>query len=211
MFNRLKRAKTTTGAPSKTAKSETYESLQRDPSQKIFDDRPEPDADFPPVALLYEGFGHFLDIMDCRRDVPGLTDIDIMGLHKEVDGFASQMNKFYKDEDARREVGLPCLARIFSARRGTQIPPLQASSIGSARADGHTTGPRGAGVFCAVFKNKITGISAIPQVELTCHVARLNAAGMDDIRELYLRWRVPCLGLTIVGELGISAFCYMKI
>ncbi|KAF8330667.1 hypothetical protein F5887DRAFT_1287113 [Amanita rubescens] len=199
MFNRLKRAKTTTDAPSKTAKSEAYESLQRDPSQKIFDDRPEPDPHFPPVALLYEGFGHFLDIMDGRRDVPGLTDIDIMELHKEVDGFASQMNRFYQNEDARREAGLPYLARIFSARRGTQIPPLQASSIGSARTDGHTTGPLGAGTFCAVFKNKITGIGAIPQVELTCYVVRLNAMRMDDDRELYLRWRVPCLGLTIIG------------
>jgi hypothetical protein len=53
-------------------------------------------------------------------------------------------------------------------------------------------------------KNRITGISAIFQVELACYVACLNA--VDAHRQLYLRWRVPCVGLTVVGEVDISAF-----
>jgi hypothetical protein len=59
------------------------------------------------------------------------------------------------------------------------------------------------------FKNWSTGVSALPQVELACYVAHLNAMGLDEVnacRQLYLRWRVPCVGLTIVGELDTSAF-----
>ena len=63
-------------APSTTAKPEIYETLQQEPSEKIFDNRPEPEANIPSVALLYEGFGHFLDIMDSCHNVPGLADID---------------------------------------------------------------------------------------------------------------------------------------
>ena len=52
------------------------------------------------------------------------------------------------------------------------------------------------------FRNKIAGINAIPQVELACYVARLNSTKVDE--QLYLGWRIPCLGLTIVGELDID-------
>ena len=45
VFDRLKRAKImiVEGAPSYTAQPEVYESLQQDPSEKILDDRPEPE------------------------------------------------------------------------------------------------------------------------------------------------------------------------
>jgi hypothetical protein len=59
------------------------------------------------------------------------------------------------------------------------------------------------------FKNWSTRVSALPQVELACCVVHLNAMGVDEVnacRQLYLRWRVPCVGLTIVGELDTSAF-----
>ena len=96
--------------------------LQLVPSEKIFDDRPKPDPDIPSVALLYEGFGHFLDIMDGRDDVPGLADINVKKLYSEVDTFASKMNEYYRDENDQRDAVLPCLTHIFSARRGIQIP-----------------------------------------------------------------------------------------
>jgi len=55
----------------------------------------------------------------------------------------------------------------------------------------------------AEFKNSIAGISSLPAVELVGYVARLNSR-MDQ--QLYEGWRVPCLGLTIIGKLDISAF-----
>ena len=90
VFDRLKRARIVMKAPSDTAKSAVYEQLQQEPSEKILDDRPEPDADIPPIPLLYEGFGHFLDIMDGRDDVPGLADVDVRELWKAVDDWILQ-------------------------------------------------------------------------------------------------------------------------
>lgn len=146
--------------------------------------------------------------MDGRHDVPGLADIDVVKLQTEVDELASKMNEYYKHEDDRREAALPCLTRIFSARRGIQIPPLSTAAIGSVRGDGHNHATHSAGTMVVEFKNRITGISAIPQVELVCYVARLNAMmnSTEAHRQLYLGWRVPCVGLTIVGyELAFYA------
>ncbi|KAF8227067.1 hypothetical protein L208DRAFT_1405999 [Tricholoma matsutake] len=208
IFHRLKCAKIVMTALSTTAKPEVFEPLQQELSEKIFDDCPKPDPDIPSIALLYEGFGHFLDIMDSRHDVPGLADIDIVKLQTEVDELASKMNKYYKHEDDWREAALPCLTRIFLACRGIQIPPLSAAAIGSVRGDGHNHATHSAGMMVVEFKNRITGISAIPQVELACYVARLNAMMnlTEAHRQLYLGWRVPCVGLTIVGyELAFYA------
>jgi hypothetical protein len=105
VFDRLKRPKIVRNAPSDTAKPAVYEPLQQQPSEKIFDDRPEPDADIPSIAL-YKGFGHFLDIMDGRDDVPGLADIDVLELKKAVDELAIKMNGYFDGEDLRREVAL---------------------------------------------------------------------------------------------------------
>jgi len=83
IFNRLKRAKIVTNAPSETAKPTLYEDIQGEPSERILDDRPEPDLDIPPVSLLYKGFGHFLDIVDGRDDVLGLADVDVWRLREK--------------------------------------------------------------------------------------------------------------------------------
>lgn len=112
------------------------------------------------------------------------------------------MNEYYGDENMRRDAVLPCVTDIFSARRGIQIPELHAEPMGSVRTDGHNTATHGAGTIVVEFRNKIAGINAIPQVELACHVARLNSTKVDE--QLYLGWRIPCLGLTIVGELDID-------
>ena len=202
LFGHLKRAKIVTNAPSTTSRINYYQRLQEDPSQKILDDRPRPDSDIPPVPLLYEGFGHFLDIMDGGIYVPGLSDVDVHQLRQRVDDLASEMTKYFDNEDARRDAGLPLVDRIFSARRGTTIPGLHASAIGSAKSDGHNVGNHGAGTLVVEFKNWITDITCLPQVELTCYFARLIANQMGDTahRQIFLGWRVPCLGLTIVGK-----------
>jgi hypothetical protein len=153
IFDRLKRAKIVTTAPSTTGKSDVYERLQHQPSEKILDDRPEPDPDIPPIPLLYDGFGHFLDIMDARDDVPGLTDVDVLKLRKEVDNLASKMTGYFNNEDDRMDAALPCLNRIFEAHTGINIPKVAASAIGSVRADGHNTAAHSAGTMAVVFKN----------------------------------------------------------
>jgi hypothetical protein len=66
VFNHLKCAKIVTTAPSDTGKSAIYKRLQQGPSEKILDDRPEPNPNILPIPLIYDGFGHFLDIMDTQ-------------------------------------------------------------------------------------------------------------------------------------------------
>ncbi|KIM89727.1 hypothetical protein PILCRDRAFT_2038 [Piloderma croceum F 1598] len=140
VFDHLKCAKIVTNAPSDTGKSAIYERLQEEPSEKNLDGRPELDPDIPPIPFLYNGFGHFLDIMDARDDVPGLADVDVLELRKAVDDLASKMTGYFSKDD-RRDAALPCLNRIFSARRGINIPPLYAATIGSV---GHNTATHGA-------------------------------------------------------------------
>ena len=180
-----------------------YERLQHQPSEKILDDRPEPDPDIPPIPLPYDGFGHFLDIVDAHDDVPGLADVDVLMLRKEVDDLASKMTGYFNNEDDQRDAALPCLDCIFSVRGGITIPKLAAAAIGS---DGYNIATHGTGTMAVKVKNWSTGTTSLPQIELVCYIVRLDARGMDDNirRQLYLQWRVPCLGLTIIGELNVS-------
>jgi len=71
--------------------------------------------------------------MDGRNDVPGHSDIGVAVLHKAVDELAKQMTRYFDSQDVRREAGLPCLNRIFSAYKGIKIPTLAAASIGYVR------------------------------------------------------------------------------
>ncbi|KIM81444.1 hypothetical protein PILCRDRAFT_787677 [Piloderma croceum F 1598] len=178
----------------------TLELWKHQPSEKILDDRPEPDPDIPPIPLLYDGFGHFLDIMDACDNVPGLADVEVLELRKEVDDLANKMTGYFNNKDEWIDAALPCLNRIFLACRGINIPELVAKAIGSVRT-GHNTADHGAGSMTTAFKNWTTGISSLPQIELVCYVARLNAMAINEEarQQLYLQWRVPCVGLTIVG------------
>ena len=171
VFNRLKRAKPVINAPPETAEPTRYKDIQGEPSERVLDD-------IPPVSLLCQGFGHFLDIVDGHDDVPGLADVDLGRLQGEVDDLATKM--YFPQEDDRRDAALPCLRCIFSARKGTKIPSFHAAAIGPAGSDGHNIVIHGAGTMIVVFKNWSTGINAIPQVEIACYAARLNAIGMDE-------------------------------
>ena len=146
--------------------------------------------------------------MDACDDVPGLADVEVPRLRKEVDDLASKMTEYFNNEYDRRDAALPYLNRIFSARRGIDIPELHASTGVSIGTYSHNTAVHGAGSVATVFKNWVTGISSLPHIELVCYIARLNAKAMNEEarRQLYLRWRVPCVDLTIVGELDASAF-----
>ena len=178
-------------------RSSVYEYFQGT-SERILDDRPQKDEDIPPISLLYDGFGHFLDVTGGRSNVPGLHDIKVQELEGAVDDFADKMTMSYRNEDDWRRVGIDALNRIFAARRGTTIPPLHAASIGSAWSS-RIIGTHGGGAGVVVFRNScISLLDSIPQVELLGHVAHLNS-NMHQHRALFERWRRPCLGVTVVG------------
>ena len=185
-------------APSKISSITTYKSLQGDSRQKILDDRPYPDKDIPPVVLLYHGFGLFYDIFHGQINIPQLKKIDEPRFAQNVDRFLQLMGSYYPKEDARRNEGLKIINDILTSRSDAgNIPPLAASSILNYRSDGHMVGPHGGAVCVTEFKNEIQCISSVPYVEATAYAALTHTA---VIPALFRGWRVPCLGLTIVGE-----------
>ena len=162
------------------------------------DDRPTPDLSIPPIPLLYHGFGHFLDIMDGRDDVPGLVDVKAAELRTAVGRLATKMTELTETEEDRREQGLVCLREIFTARQGVEIPQISSSAIGSISSDGHNIRKDGTSSIVVVFEKLQTGTPTLPQVEVAGYFAHLNARLNPEV---YRQWRVPCLGMTIVGEL----------
>jgi len=185
-------------APSKISSITAYKSLQGDSRQKILDDRPSPDKDIPPVVLLYHGFGLFYDIFHGQINIPQLEKIDEPRFAQNVDRFLQLMGSYYLKEDARRNEGLKIINDILTSRSDAgNIPPLAASSILNYRSDGHMVGPHGGAVCVTEFKDEIHSISSVPYVEATAYAAQTHTA---VIPALFRGWRVPCLGLTIVGE-----------
>jgi hypothetical protein len=174
------------------ARSPNYQSLQADPFQKILDDRPSPDADIAPIALLYHGFGRFEDVIAC----PKATLVE--QFKPAVDKFAEAMSRFYP-EDQRRDAGLPLLNAIFAIRAEKMIPSLSAAAIGSVRSNGHSVDRHGMVNTVVELKNELAGISSIPHVEVVAYAAHAHAR-IDGTQRLLEGWRVPCLGITIVGE-----------
>jgi hypothetical protein len=184
-------------APSKMGTLEEYKSLQRDPALRILDDRPVQDL-VPPGSLLYDGFGHFLDIFRCREDLHDLTP-ERRSLELAVDSLAEAMASFYGTEDERRTAGIQGLNEILSLENLSQLYPasVDASSI---KSDGHYNGPHNA-ISCIVeFKKELVNIKSIPLVELLGYVAHSHAEAWKRHPDLYLGWRVPCLGITVVGK-----------
>ncbi len=124
-----------------------------------------------------------------------------------MDEFARKVTEFI-DAEEWASTGLHYLMRIFTTRRGTPIPQIQAGNIGSIRSDGHNIAANGTSSIVIKFKNTLIRDTALPQIELVGYVAHLNTTQMnvDEARQLYLQWRAPCLGLTIVGELDTFIF-----
>jgi hypothetical protein len=77
------------------------------------------------------------------------------------------------------------------------------------RSDGHNLVTHGAGMIGVEFKNRILG--SVEFSGRTCYIMYLNAMmnSTEAHWQLYLAWRVPCVSLTIVGELDFSAFQWL--
>ena len=217
----FQRSKIFRTAPSEMGKLSEYRALQKS-DLRILDDRPKRDL-VPPPPLLYEGFGHFLDTFRRRDEVPKQSKWR-RALEIAVNYFAEDMTAIYKTGDARKKIGLTGLNEILSLEfdemdleggsegipcrlddSGPGYYTLEAASVDSsdAHSDGHCNGPHGA-ISCIVsFKNELVDVHSMPLVELTTLVARSHAQSMKSHKELYEGWRVPCLGLTIVGKPGV--------
>ena len=145
--------------------------------------------------------------MKGREDVPGLIDVNVAELQVMVDKLATEMAEFEPNElcgrDIQREIGLIQINAAFRAHRGIKIPVITLSAMDTFASDNHNLILESHTPLIIIeFKKSMTGISSLPDVQLGAHFITLiksNAA-----RDLLLRWRVPCLGITIVGELQSS-------
>ena len=200
-FEQAKRAKLTALAPSDASKPVYYQDMQGNSSERILDDRPLADLKIPPAPLLYSGFGHFVDMYNGCDDVPSLSHIDFPALEAAVDDSANTMGKFFGSEEARRDQGLPLLNAIFSCRKenAPTFLALRAESFGGYRSDGHNLAAHQSAGTIVEFNNKIAGITSIPEIEAAAYFAQLNIAS-KYVSGFFGRWRVPCLGLTVIGE-----------
>ena len=192
-------------APTMISKLENYRNIQRQPLQRILDDRPHTDGFVPPLSLLYDGFGLFDDVLHERGPVPGESSIFEVQLWKEVNTFATRMAKFYGSEAERQAVVIRCLEDIFSARSDSDVRRgnISTSKIRSHLiiSDGHVKGAHGAIIFCVECKNEISGISCEPSVELVSYVASSFKEELNmEHQDLFHGWRVPALGMIQIGE-----------
>jgi len=160
------------------------------------------DDDVPPIALVYQPFGEFLDRYLCRSGgsfaeapSPHLTD--------QVDTFVAAMNAIYADEDSRRSACLPPLNSILHATLGGVCPLMTTAIIDGFMIDGHSLGPHGEPILMANFKNEISGLSSAPILELCNCYHRLVGESLKDHPELLLTSKMPVLALTVVGMLTV--------
>jgi hypothetical protein len=127
----VKRAKVCRTTPSQFAKPTTYEATQLQSTERILDDQPQDDA-IPPISLLYDGFGGFLDIMaGSTADVEGYTDVNTYKLRLAVDEFSECMCQFFEFEEQRKAKGLGLLNKIFATRHSHIHPELRLHPSGS--------------------------------------------------------------------------------
>jgi hypothetical protein len=181
--------------PSQMGKLREYRSLQLNPpaATKLLDDRPRQDS-VPPASLLYDGFGHFMDDFRHREDAYDMGT-ERWELESAVNDFAEEMTVIYNNDDDRMRECLRALDEIFSLDSHNE---LMATDIDCGA---YYDGPHGAVSCIAVIKNELVDINSIPVVELTSHVARLHDQSMMRLEDPYGGWRVPYLGLTVVGKL----------
>ncbi|KAF8327235.1 uncharacterized protein EI90DRAFT_2975252 [Cantharellus anzutake] len=178
-------------APSLIGKQVEYMLLQRESNQRILDDRPTPDS-VPPISLLYHGFGRFQDIFN---HYPDRLDMERQNLELAVDSFAQNMTQFYHHETKRMGKGLFALNEILSLR---DHPGLD---FGDSCTSGHYDGPHGAASCIVEFRNELCDIALMPTVTLASCIAHSHKDAMNRPSgpALFKGWRVPCLGLTVIG------------
>ena len=189
-----------------------YRSLQKDREERLFDHRaiagtrgPHPDDLVPPISLLYQPFGTFIDTyLGMGRNAAGAPP----SLKGQVDDFANEMAQIHANEDRRRDAGLTHLDLIFCEALAAGLSPIRAASFGRYGTDGHILGPRGMPIFIVEFKNEAAGISSIPVVELCAYYNKFIA---EVSKDLQLSSRMPALGLTVVGRSMIVLVCVMML
>ncbi|KAI9448535.1 hypothetical protein H4582DRAFT_2141800 [Lactarius indigo] len=170
-------SKRTKPVPPQIGETQSYKSLQQQPTEKILDDRPGPDP-VPPVSLLYDGFGYFMDAVRVRE---GVSDVSTKrrDLELAVDSFADEMTDFYPNDGSRSFRGLNALNNILAL--GDDEKPYDAAPC------------------LGWFKNEFVDIASSPVADLAAYATRSRGQLMEHFKRVDSSWRTPFLGLTVIG------------
>ncbi|KAJ7044904.1 hypothetical protein C8F04DRAFT_906437, partial [Mycena alexandri] len=183
-----------TMAPSQVAKDASQ--AQKSSRNRVLNGRPKPDTDIAPIALLYSGFGVFLDMFKTHTSVPL---VDEARLRAAVYQWAELSIAYYSLETKRRVATLPALNDIFRCRIAEEpFPSLVATSIGDTTrtSDGHTLTDLLSPDVVSACKNESCNITSETECELTAYAVQAHkyALEMDDRRaRIYAAHRVPTL------------------
>ena len=196
-----------------------YLKVQGISSERLFDFRGPfnytaelPEGALPPIEVLFDGFGKFLDIFRAASMSSFKPHSPTLDTH--VEEFVNSMSGIYSIEGGRQSRGLESLNMIFppTVKRDPIAPGAvpRMSIAGSVPGagprtsttglvpytDGHSLyGRRGIPCIIVKFKNE-SGGGAIPIAELVSYYARI-VRGID---ETVIRGSIlPALGITIVG------------
>jgi hypothetical protein len=181
-------------APSTINNGSKYNRLQEDKQEKLLDDRPERDPHIPPLPLLYRGFGLFYDAMNNWTQTPECHAALRDNVDELMDMMCELTNVQRKKDDAHEvlvRILFPGSQKTF--RYGIDDSIDEKHSI-TRKTDGHILGAHNGPLFIAGFKTDI----AAAEVQLANHFMLLSSKVEKDI---FLSWRLPCLGLLIRGVL----------
>ena len=174
-----------------------YDSLQNDSNERILDDIPTADGNIPPVSLLFDGFGKFLDTFRSYDALPlDVGDTARTVIHSLIDKFAEKMCKIYSGEIARNDECLAALNDVFRAF-GINDSFVRSFVDGRYYTDGHIETKLKTIASIVEFKNKAN--SAGVHAELAGYASRVRWNGVEQLK-VSSRWRTPCLGISAVGE-----------
>jgi hypothetical protein len=184
-------------APSEAAKLSLVIKNQNKPDERMANDRPERDTDHLPIALLYHGFGRFLDVSK-GTSTDHTLPINRRTFEEKVDEFVVSMNKYYLKEEARNKKAVELLNDIFQCVLEGCWPLTRATVFQGRHSHGHALGPMRTIEVILEVKNELAGTAADPIIELATYYTQ--ALKKDPITGLLGRFSFPALGIVVVGQ-----------
>ncbi|KII85721.1 hypothetical protein PLICRDRAFT_56927 [Plicaturopsis crispa FD-325 SS-3] len=203
-----KKARIALEAPSKYSTLFNVSARQEDHEQRVWNDRPECEDRLAPIALLYEGFGRFLDVIDGRDE--DWAGVSRARLESSVTSFCKAMRRHYADDINRRVSIQPLLENALQlyfpncfhtsefGNAGTATCCIESSSLPT---------------IVAVFKNELFSRGTLPEEEaLACMLHSYRRALETQGNELHKlhSLRTAALGITIMGpHIAFYAFALL--
>ena len=185
-------------APSTVAKPSEVYRVQLDPSDRLMNDRPKTDTDRVPIALLYHGFGRFLDVLKGASTHDTLR-FDRRTFEEKVDEFVGFMNEYYPNESIRNKKALKSLNAIFKCVIGDCRMLTQAVVSGLSTSDGHAISLTLCIEVILEVKNELSETDADPIFELSSYYTQAIKEEEGSLQGLLGCFPFPALGIVVIG------------